>query len=104
MIIMVYVCIFQSPMPFLIFLHIIDDLPVLCLRLPEFNSVYLLSDMSSMIIVVHACVFQDKFRVLNVRHITYDHYLWLSLPEIHTMVLMFDISSMVIVLHVCVFQ
>ena len=93
----------------LIVRHMIYGHHCLCLCLPELHSVSLLLDISSMTFLSYVCVFQslivcpylfdksfisslilfvscrDKYNLLNVRHIIYDHcYSCLCIPKINT--------------------
>ena len=67
----------------------------------------LLFDISSMMILIHICVFQQKFFMFVSSKDKYCvHNVDISSIIIvsYVFVSMFDISAMIIVLHVCVFQ
>ena len=81
MIIIVYVCVFQSSVVCSYCRHIIYNHRCLCRSFTI-----------------------DKYRVFNVQHIIYDHCSSsVSLPDKNTMS-MFDISSVIFVLHIFVLQ
>ena len=83
MLIVVYVCVLHSSIPYLIVQHIIHD---------HWSSFYFLSSWL-------------KYRVLIVRHMIFDHHcLCLCIPELHTVSLLFGILSMIFLLYICVLE
>ena len=125
-----YVCVFQSSIVCPYCSTFLLWSPLLMFKSSRDNITSLMFDVSSMIIAIHACVFQRSnmvslmfdispmviilyvcvyqryiYHVPNVWHIIYDcHYSCMCLPDTQTMSLMFDISSMIMVLNVWVFQ
>ena len=110
--------------------HIIYNHRRLCLCPPEINTVPVMFDISSMLIVAYVCVFHSsilylivvlyhtnhplssffmfvfyrvKYRALIVRHMIYGyHCLCLCLPESLSVSLLFAISSMIFIFCFCV--
>ena len=85
---LLYVCIFQNS---LVFLYCST------FRLYNFNI--------SIIYFIYYLLSRDKYRVLSVRYIIYNHrQLCLWIPEINIVSVMYDISTIFIVVYVCVFH
>ena len=121
-------CVPKDKYHVLIVQHMINEHHCSCLCLPELHTVFLLFDIS-MTFLLYVCVFQnsimcpyclifllslslfmivssrDKYHVLSIRHIIYNHHrLCLCPAKINTVPVMFGISSMIIVVCVYVFH
>ena len=85
--------------------HIIYDHCSSCLCVPEINTLSLMLDISTMIVVVYVCDLQSPIPNLIVRYIIHDHpSLCLCLPELNIISRLYDMCSVIIFVHVCVFQ
>ena len=74
--------------------HIIYNRHKLCLCLPEINTVSVIFDKSSMLIVAYVCVINSSISFLIVRHIIHDHPTKsLCFPELNNVSLLFYTCS-----------